>query len=508
MKRTSLNAAVAASLIAAASLADSAHALELSPDGTGQVLIYPYYTVNKGQQTIISVVNGSSVAKAVRIRFLEGYNAREVLDFNLFLSEFDVWSGTVFALSDAGLPGDGAAVFTTDNSCTQPNKDQWTGSLGARRPYQAFRSLAYTGAHEDSGPTDIARTREGHIELLQMADLSGSLRMAVTHNAAGVPANCNVVQSIDPANSLLLPPTGGLFGAAGIVNVAQGTFHGYNADAIGGFSKIPLYSANGSPTPSLAQANTAPGVATAYVFDAAGELFRSVYPTSGQPSQAIDAVSAVFMSSTLLNEYNVDRTVGSNTDWVVMFPTKRFYVDTEILGLPLGSAGALPPFTYTFGQRAESNGSVVNGGARSCSWVGLTPFDREEGRPNSAPPGFPVPVALPPALCTSVNVISMLNASSTTPPTESGVLGSRLITNLRPFAAAGWLRIALDLPSQPHALRASSDADVYSGLPATGFQVVNYINADTAPGVLSNYSGTFRHRAIRACTNARLGSCP
>ncbi len=105
-----------------------------------------------------------------------------------------------------------------------------------------------------------------------MADLSGSLRTAVTHRAGGVPANCNVIQTIDPANTLLLAPTGGLFGAGGVVNVAQGTFYTYNADAIGGFSEVVLFGAPGtsSQTPSLAEANTASGMATAYMFGSGG----------------------------------------------------------------------------------------------------------------------------------------------------------------------------------------------------------------------------------------------
>jgi hypothetical protein len=502
MKRNSLNAAIAAGLVAAVGTGHRAHALELSPDGTGQVLIFPYYTVNKNQQTVISVVNATNVAKAVRVRFLEGYNAREVLDFNLFLSEFDVWTASVFALADAGLTGDGAAITTADRSCTAPGKDEWTGVLTVGRPYQEFLPFAYTGSREDSGPTAITRTREGYAEILQMADLSGALRNAVTHSAG----NCSVVQSVDPASTLLLPPTGGLFGAAGIVNVAQGTFHNYNADAIGGFSKTVLFSANGSSTPSLAQANTAPGVATAYTFDAAGELFRSDYPTSGQPSQAIDAVSAVFMAASLLNEYNVDASVGSNTDWVVTFPTKRFYVDPAILGLAVGSPGALPPFNFTFGQQSTVNGTAVNGSAQSCSEIAFQQFDREEGRPVGYAPGFgglpPIPI---PKLCTSVNVISTFNGY--TPPIESEVLGSRLVTHMRPFSYAGWLRLNLDPASQPHALRASSDGDVYRGLPGTGFQAVNYINANAAPGVLANYSAALRHRVLRSCVNALSGSC-
>lgn len=506
MKRNLLGAAIAAGLFAAAVTGGSANAVELSPDGTGQVLIYPYYTVNRQQQTIITVVNGTNVAKAVRVRFLEGYNAREVLGLNVFLSEYDVWTATIFALTDAGLglSGDGAAVATTDRSCTAPARAEWTGSLINYR-YQEFLPLAYSGTHQDTGPTGIARTREGHVEIVQMADLGGTLRTAVTQ-VAGIPANCNAVQTIDPANTQLLPPTGGLFGAGGIVNVAQGTFFTYNADAIGGFSKAVLYSDHTGPVPSLAQANTAPGVATAYVFDAAGEQFRSDYPTSGQPSRAIDAVSAVFMASTLLNEYNVDASVGSNTDWVVTFPTKRFYVDPEILGLPLGSAGALPPFNFTFGQSSTANGLSINGNGQSCSQVAFLPFDRESGRPSGDIPGFPGAPRPIPALCTSVNVISMV--SGLTPPAESAVLGSRLLINVRPFSLSGWLRLTLDTAAQPHALRASSDGDVYSGLPATGFQAVNYINQNVGPGVLSNYSGGFRHRAVRACANAVSGSCP
>ncbi|TDR44031.1 hypothetical protein DFR29_106178 [Tahibacter aquaticus] len=498
MKRNVLNAAIAAGLFAVAGMGGSAKAVELSPDGAGQVLIYPYYTVNREQQTIVTVVNGTNVAKAVRVRFLEGYNAREVLDFNLFLSEYDVWTATVFALTDAGLAGDGAAVTTTDRSCTAPDKAAWSGSLGTGRYYQDFLSFAYTGPHQDTGPTDIARTREGYVEIVQMADLGGALRTAVTHTA-GVPANCSVVQTIDPANPELLPPTGGLFGAGGIVNVALGTFYTYNADAISDFSKVVLYADPAAPTstPSLAQANTAPGVATAYVFNADGAQFRSDYPASRRPSQAIDAVSAVFMASTLLNEYNVDPLVGSNTDWVVTFPTKRFYVDPEILGVPLGSAGALPPFTFTFGQS-----SAANGDGRSCSQVALLPFDRESGRPTGSLPGFPLPT-LTPVLCTSVNVISMRN--SATPLVESAVLGSRLHTNLRPYSAGGWLRLTLDTAAQPHALRASSDGDVYNGLPATGFQAVNYVSENIVPGLLSNHGGAFRHRAVRACRNAVSG---
>ena len=92
MKKNSLTTAVVAGIAGVAGFAGLANAVELNPDGLGQVLIYPYYTVNKSQDSLFSVVNTTGVGKAVKVRFLEGYNSREVLDFNLFLSPNDVWT--------------------------------------------------------------------------------------------------------------------------------------------------------------------------------------------------------------------------------------------------------------------------------------------------------------------------------------------------------------------------------------------------------------------------------
>src|SRR5688572_6560925 len=98
MKKNSLTTALLAGLAGAAGLATTAHAVNLNPDGLGQALVYPYYTVNGGNQTVLTVVNTADNVKAVKVRFLESRNSREVIDFNLYLSAFDVWTGTVFTL--------------------------------------------------------------------------------------------------------------------------------------------------------------------------------------------------------------------------------------------------------------------------------------------------------------------------------------------------------------------------------------------------------------------------
>ncbi len=53
----------------------NANAVNLSSDGRGQVLLYPYYTTrtdNNGNAytTLLSVINSTPLAKAVRVRFL------------------------------------------------------------------------------------------------------------------------------------------------------------------------------------------------------------------------------------------------------------------------------------------------------------------------------------------------------------------------------------------------------------------------------------------------------
>src|SRR5215472_408540 len=96
-QRKSLYAALAGA--GALGVAATAQAVNLNPNGIGQVLIYPYYTVQANSSgaynSLLSVTNTTDSAKAVKVRFLEGKDSREVLDFNLFLSKKDVWTAAI-----------------------------------------------------------------------------------------------------------------------------------------------------------------------------------------------------------------------------------------------------------------------------------------------------------------------------------------------------------------------------------------------------------------------------
>src|ERR1700694_2307266 len=117
-KRKALMSAVLGTLGAAG----TAQAIYQDPNNLGQALVYPYYTVNSaggnGFNTYISVVNTTTNVKIVKVRFREGKNSREVLDFNLYLSPNDMWTGAVVpASADASAA---AHLITSDVSCTNP----------------------------------------------------------------------------------------------------------------------------------------------------------------------------------------------------------------------------------------------------------------------------------------------------------------------------------------------------------------------------------------------------
>jgi len=462
-------------------VASSVSAVSLSINGVGQALIYPYYTVNKSQDTLISVVNASDISKAVQVRFLEGYNGRDTLGFVLYLSPHDVWTAAISQTADDG----GAILTTSDASCTYPQ----IPSSGVQ-----MTSLGYDGTGPlpaDGGPTGITRTREGSIEFLVGADITPAspTDIAITHvqnntPGGGVPPGCATLNSTSAIPDEVAP-SGGIYGSGTIINVGQGTFFAYNADAIQGFTSIPLFSPAADAIISLEDANSSEavaGVATAYVPDERGVPFAIDY------AFGVDAVSAAFMADTIYNEYIIAASLGANTDWVVTFPTKRFYVD------PIYGAVPFAPFTSPFAAPGQAPVDVT-----------ASSYDREElltdiigGPCVICPPPLPLP-----ALTYEVNVVAWNNEFI--PGTPSGVFGSTL-TNLFIPTNSDEGNMVLQFsndPTQPPSLPGGEDAQganvSLQGLPVTGFMAYNVINANAQPGMLANYSGVFPHRSTVSC---------
>src|SRR5690606_5972646 len=124
----------------------------------------------------------------------------------------------------------------------------------------------------DGGPAGLERTREGMLMAVAMGDVvAGSpLALAIEHDAAGVPA-CGAATAIGSFTvDDLDPPGNDLYGSAIVVNVGEGTFFGFNADALADMTDVAI---DRLDTPNelpplfdvVHTAGSAPGFATANV---------------------------------------------------------------------------------------------------------------------------------------------------------------------------------------------------------------------------------------------------
>ncbi len=449
-------------------------AMTLAAHGVGQVIEFPYYTINAGQSTLITLVNSTNRTKAVKVRFRESYNGRIAGAFNIYLSPHDVWVGAT--ITDNGTAG----VAMRDSSCIVPGP-VLIGEFPM--PFVAFSTNDFTGANADTGPTDINRVLEGHFEFFEMGEVSSDAHGFQTDIAHvdGVPHDCAAIVAAwnggvwaTSGNTDMSPPTGGLYGSAAIVDVANGTYFMVPPTVIDGFSTTAQHTSPFADAPDFDTATAVNGSVAAAV-DVGGKLLQLHY------ANPVDAVSALIMTSQQLNEYEIDPTAGATSDWVSTFPTKRFYVDLQ----QSGATYASPPFDDAFGERADGQACV------SFAW---SVFDREEETmtPYNCPFECPPPPEPREPFCHEANVIKLSPAGSALRTNSTQAFDSN---GLFP---TGELVFSFGRP-QSNPLTASTEGTVLTGLPVIGFVAENFVNANVTPGVLANYSFAMPHRSIVVC---------
>lgn len=490
-------------------LAPSARAVQLDPGGQGQVLLYPYYTVHNGQQTLLSIINTSDADQVLEVTFREALNGRAALQIKIWLGRKDAWTGTLFALADDGIASDGAGLLTRDRSCTTPLFS--TGSLTSGGvPYLSLGNQNYSGAAADGGPGNRGRARHGWIEVIALANVSGAPATAMTISGASqTPANCGLLQNIalDPSTSAR--PIGGLAGAASVIRVSAGTILSSRAEALSGFTDISLYSNDAmQPAPNLASVNegTIGAPVKATIFDDQGRRQMLTYGTPGSDSRPIDAVSAVLMATRVKNEYQTDVALAAGTDWVVTSPTMPFYTDPAIIG---PSPRALPPFERPF---------LAPGNAQVCTTYRL--YDQNQRLPQGSyvpntcgSPGIPYPgtilyrfvflfqAANPIGFIYSESSPSSTNALFA--PVPAGARVPDLLWHVRPdIGAAGWAELYLSGANTSHRLAVSAEGKVLDGLPVIGFSASNIVNGNVSNGVLANYASAVRHSTSVKCSQS------
>jgi hypothetical protein len=443
-------------------LALPVQAMQLDPDGQGEILIYPYFSAQDSEgndfNTYLSVVNSSPDAKALRVRFREGRNGHELMSFNLLLEPQGTWTAVV-------VPRTGGAGFiTTDLSCTAPVP---VSSV-------PFSANEYTGAFDDGLGFDAARQREGYVEIFEMASFSGSAAMSCEQfRSSALPVT-------------LQRPSGGLSGTLTLINVQSGLDFTVNATAISDAATGHYFRAPGDPYPDYNAAEIAP-VATFFVGD--DHLYRTTWVSP------VQALNATLMVQAVMNEVILDRGTASGTDFVLTMPTRRM-------------AGNAPPFhAFPEGSRDLTFGIDFNDREkrRLSIFSGTCPF--------LCPPGFEQAHM---ALRFATNVVGFRTTSehSTGAPGVSDVLGSRnaWLVGMHTDAQNGAVSLALDsvpleapFPHLHHRIYPNDGTSVdarpsYWGLPVIGFMVRTFRNGTLSCGsgaCQGNYGGAFPHKYKR-----------
>jgi len=511
--KSRLQTAVAASLVGLAAFATAPQSnaqTEVSRNNIGQALIYPYYTVNGGWITTFNVINTSNKTLAVKVRFHEQKNSRDVLDFNIVMSPYDSWTGWVE--DSAGGP----RLRTVDNSCTSPVDVDGVNAS----------SFAYTGQFDDTGGGGSNRMRAGYVEVLLMGEAPAGAENCgpfdaeglppacapaadsplvpyyAKHDSDGMPRNCDLVDEAfiataplwqdgdDPAiatgsisDSLagsgdpparvdFVAPTGDwLKGNVGWLNAATGYGAGSEAIAVENWSTENYVTAQQFPwflEPTFASINglwTVDGVTDFEV------------PTS---------------AAATVNEWADNPVNGARSDWVVTFPTKAFHADwfndqiqaavskyRNSLGdvvtctddtdrttcSPLGGAPVtVDPFEVLFGVQTADDGTGIS--PITVSW---NLYDREEQTTVFETDGTTISPAPPP----QIEIATLLYEANVVQFGDVSVLGSLFPSVIDASAAlngagSGWAKLSFEpaagLPVAAFAVRAierTLDAQAY-----------------------------------------------
>lgn len=184
--------------------------ISVNPGGQGDALIYGYYNT-RDSFNLIRVVNTSvTTAVKARVRFREGKHSKEILDFNICLSNKDQWTAWVYSPAAGGpaviLPADTDTVTAPTFAGAQPFKYSATGPAGL----------------SDVTASD---TEEGYFEIIASEGKGGG---SETIDVTWTSAECTnaIAVHVDAPNSLIGNSYIFVFGAQGVGS------YSYNATAL------------------------------------------------------------------------------------------------------------------------------------------------------------------------------------------------------------------------------------------------------------------------------------
>ena len=144
----------------ALAMVGTASAVQVSRDGTGDFLIAPAYFIGGGMSTDLKVINTSNTESVVaKVVFRDQVTSAEVLDFLIYLSPSDVWTGKVSCeAADANGQCTRSVVTSADDSI------QLEGSVLFASPSSPAHIVSDTATAGTTGRVSLPN--QGYVEVL------------------------------------------------------------------------------------------------------------------------------------------------------------------------------------------------------------------------------------------------------------------------------------------------------------------------------------------------------
>ena len=483
MKKNVLALSIAA-MIGGLGFAGAASAqLAVNESGTGHMLLVPYYTAQDGNMSVFHVVNTDTTnGKALKVRFRGASNSDDVLDFQVFMSPGDVWTAAVVKGAN-----DVASLVTADGTCTLP-------AIAKNTPV----SFVQDRLPADMPAADKANnTREGYVEIFNMADIDSSKQAVYGGVGNTIPVNAPLYTAIKHVNGVapcsdsvlqgtlatgagtpgLLPPTDGLMGSWYIINVPQTTTFSGAANAIlatGTTRNVFSPQSTGAATLPSADPLFKSAILTAQNYDvpdlSTPYLAATMLNQAGADAQAA-ALTAALAQTSVINQFSTDASITAKTDWVFSMPTRRYNVAADYKAV---DAAGKPTALYrvynaAVGSYFTAGNTTVNAAGQIClSSINQTFFDREETFATSGAVFSPGNVTRLP-LCGEVSVLSFASGSVLGASVAASTSGATYVN--------GWGRVNFAAP----------------GVPVLGASFQKVSNPNAQAGISGNYGITWPH---------------
>ncbi|MEW8549503.1 MAG: hypothetical protein AB2533_03515 [Candidatus Thiodiazotropha endolucinida] len=365
----------------------SANAVHVNPDGAGQIALLPYYTVNNGIITNLTVTNTTDLYKAVKVRFHESRIGADVFDFNVYLSPYDVWNASLRLNAATGLPN----LITEDETCTYPDKAILQASIDFSNSYDATTDEDLTEGYVEiiemgvlaDGPYSPADDGDLYAEIDAGGSADGVINAVagdrsvvdgLRHDTTGMPADCSVVVDAwsagdadeqingfesgalstegiaqdgggagapyaDSMNAGLVAPSGGIKVYSIMINLTSGAAFVQQATHIDSYTTVAQHYRPDDPVNSQLPSLASGDVQRANMLSADGNTVKSidlplaeydtgsVYDIAPNPSIPMGSnplpIALVLSADAVAAPYFVENGVNGETDIVLNFPMRK-----------------------------------------------------------------------------------------------------------------------------------------------------------------------------------------